>query len=227
MFTKGKDLTTKGDFSAAIIAFRQCLQFVPLIVINSEPLMKVLNSLVKKLVEYITANRIELERKRLVASGSDDLMRTTELSCYMTLCGMDNAHKFLAYKSAMNGNYKINNFITAAHFARLVLDLESTGIFTNKPEVIVQIKKYYKIFQGKGTNEHKLNFNQSLNVEIQEITGYLCSGSLKPMEDNRVTSTVKCPLCGSVFSKEYEGKVCNTCELTTLGEEVMGLNLVV
>lgn len=45
--------------------------------------------------------RIELERKRLVASGSEDNVRITELSCYMTLCGMDNAHKFLAFKNAM------------------------------------------------------------------------------------------------------------------------------
>ena len=28
----------------------------------------------------------------------------------------------------MNTNYKLNNFITAAHFARLVLDLEPTGV---------------------------------------------------------------------------------------------------
>ncbi len=52
----------------------------------------------------------------------------TELSCYMTLCGMDNAHKFLVYKMAMNNNYKLNNFITASHFARLVLELEPTGV---------------------------------------------------------------------------------------------------
>lgn len=47
--------------------------------------------------------RIELERKKLVAAANaDDTVRVTELSCYMTLCGMDNAlHKFLAYKNAM------------------------------------------------------------------------------------------------------------------------------
>jgi hypothetical protein len=47
----------------------------------------------------------------------------------MTLCAMDVAHKFLAYKNAMNNNYKMQNFITAANFARLVLDLEPTGVF--------------------------------------------------------------------------------------------------
>lgn len=46
----------------------------------------------------------------------------------MTLCSMEGAHKFLAFKTAMNNNYKVQNNITAAHFARLVLDLEPTGV---------------------------------------------------------------------------------------------------
>jgi hypothetical protein len=41
---------------------------------------------------------------------------------------MDLAHKFLAYKNAMNNNYKMQNFITAASFARLILELEPTGV---------------------------------------------------------------------------------------------------
>ena len=40
-------------------------------------------------------------------------------------------HKFLAYKNAMNNNYKINNFITAANFVRLILELEPTGVRKN------------------------------------------------------------------------------------------------
>jgi coatomer protein complex subunit alpha (xenin) len=184
MYSRGIELTTKGDFSSALVAFRQCLQHVPLIVVTSDSMMKSVEQMVKRLVEYITAMRIELERKRLVAEGSEDIKRVTELSCYMTLCGMDNAHKFLAYKNAMNGNYKIKNFISAAHFARLVLELESTGIFASKPDVIAQHKKYFQAFQQKGTNAHVLNFNQSLNMELNEISGYLCIGSLKPFEDS-------------------------------------------
>lgn len=55
-------------------------------------------------------------------------MRKLELDCYMTLCGMEQAHKFLAFKGAFTSNYKAQNFITAAHFARLVIDLENTGV---------------------------------------------------------------------------------------------------
>ena len=144
MFTKGTDLTTKGEFTGAIQAFRQCLQCVPFLVVSSEQAEKDLQALVKRLVEYITAMRIELERKKLVAAGSQDTVRVTELSCYMTLCGMDNAlHKFLAYKNAMQCNYKVQNVITAAQFARLVLDLEPKGIFASKPDVVPQHRKYF------------------------------------------------------------------------------------
>jgi coatomer protein complex subunit alpha (xenin) len=62
--------------------------------------------------------RIELERKKVAQTNPGDVVRMAELSCYMTLCGMNTAHKFLAYKTAMNNNYKIKNCITAAHFAR-------------------------------------------------------------------------------------------------------------
>lgn len=36
MFTKGTDLTTKGEFTGAILAFRQCLQCVPFLAISSD-----------------------------------------------------------------------------------------------------------------------------------------------------------------------------------------------
>lgn len=116
-----------------------------------------------------------------MAEKSTDLVRQVELSCYMTICGMDNVHKFLAYRCALQQNYKQENFITAAHFARLILDLEPTGMFASKPEVIPQHKKFYQAFQSKGTNAIKLDFNQNLNVDLQQINGYLCMTDLKPL----------------------------------------------
>jgi Coatomer (COPI) alpha subunit C-terminus len=61
---------------------------------------------------------------------------------------METAHKFLAFKNAMNNNYKMNNFITAAHFARLVLDLEPTGVPTlqsNLLDLPVKTRSYPSI----------------------------------------------------------------------------------
>lgn len=59
----------------------------------------------------------------------------------MTLCGMEVAHKFLAFKNAMNTTYKLENHITAAHFARQVLDLEPTGVFLILHHILLDICK--------------------------------------------------------------------------------------
>lgn len=234
MFTKGKQMTTDGNFEGAIVAFRNCLQSVPLLAITSEQALTDVKKLVSMLVEYITAMRVEIERQKLqtqkTEATAEATVRMAELSCYMTLCGMDRAHKFLVYKNALQSNYKIQNFITAAHFARLVLDLEPTGLFANKPDVIPKFKKYYASFQQKGTNAHRLDFNQNLNVELQEINGYLCMSTLRPLEDARAQSTWKCPLCGSIVARaavqgQGDQQMCPTCLLCPLDEDVMGLNI--
>jgi coatomer protein complex subunit alpha (xenin) len=71
--------------------------------------------------------RIEIERKKLVQVNGD-AVRVAELACYMTMCNMESAHKFLAYKSAFTLLYKMGNYITAAHFARQIVELEQHGV---------------------------------------------------------------------------------------------------
>lgn len=83
--------------------------------------------IIRKIVEYIIFLRIELERQKALAEKGSEV-RVSELGCFMTLCGVEIVHKFLAYKSAFSLNYKLNNFITSAHFARLIVDLEPTGV---------------------------------------------------------------------------------------------------
>jgi hypothetical protein len=75
-----------------------------------------------------------------------------------------------------------------------------------------------------------LNFEPSLNVDLQGVTGYLCMTTLTPLVDARAGSTVKCPLCGSISQRSQElviGKICETCQLCRLGEDVMGLKNVI
>ena len=105
-------------------------------------------------------------------------MRALELGCYTTLCKINNAHKFLALKSAMTNSFKMNNFILAAHFCRAALDLESQGLKVGEQEV-AKLKKYFVAFQKKGTNEHVLEFDRSASLDLTEINGYICSGTLK------------------------------------------------
>jgi hypothetical protein len=72
-------------------------------------------------------------------------------------------------------------------------------------------------------NAQKLNFDPNLNIELKEINGYLCMGSLIPLEDSKSVNTVRCPLDGSIFHKSFAGKLCDTCNLCLLGQDCMGL----
>jgi hypothetical protein len=41
------------------------------------------------------------------------------------------------------------------------------------------------------------------------------------------TSFVECPLDGSICNSQFKGHTCETCNLTTLGEQVLGLKLTI
>lgn len=120
-----------------------------------------MKALIRQAVEYVTAMRLELERQELRKSNGD-IVRQLELACIFTLCGMKTEHKFLAYKSAFTLNYKANNFITASHFARQVIDLESSGIVS--AELLTKYRKYFQACQQKGSNAHKLQFDPQDSV---------------------------------------------------------------
>ena len=124
---KGIDLTTKGDFEGSLAVFRSLIQATPLMAVFSQQEASKVKAMISQATEYVTGMRIELERQELRKSGGDPV-RQLELACLFTLCGMKVEHRFLAYKSAFTLNYKANNFITAAHFARQVIDLESSGV---------------------------------------------------------------------------------------------------
>lgn len=97
-------------------------------------------------------------------------------------------------------------------------------IFATKPDVIPTFKKYYQNFQSKGKNKFQLKFDPNLNIELKEINGYLCMGSLTPLEDSKSQNTVKCPLDGTIYHKSFAKTTCQTCLLTTLGVDALGLN---
>ena len=120
---------TKGEFKDALVTFRACIQSTTMMAVLTSQEVQQVKQLTKQAVEYVTACRLELKRRELQQSGGD-ITRQLELACYMTLCGIETAHKFLTYKSAFLVNTKAGNFITAARFANQIIELESTGVST-------------------------------------------------------------------------------------------------
>ncbi len=63
------ELTTKGEFSEALRVFREALRSVCMLALTTESERKKLLGLIGKMVEYICAMKIEIERKKLVAAN--------------------------------------------------------------------------------------------------------------------------------------------------------------
>ena len=77
--------------------------------------------------EYINAVRI----KEALSDPDNDNVRVTELGAYFTHCNMEIAHLMLALDLAMTKSFKNKNYMTAAAFARRLLELPDVSLEKN------------------------------------------------------------------------------------------------
>jgi coatomer protein complex subunit alpha (xenin) len=75
---------------------------------------------------------MELSRKEVT-----DPVRNMELSAYFTHCSLQPGHLQLTLRSAMNAAFKFKNFVTAASFARRLLELNP------KYELATQVYSFF------------------------------------------------------------------------------------
>jgi coatomer subunit alpha len=118
--------TTQGNFKDSLIAFQKWVQYAALSTASNSDEEKEIRKLISSWVEYILAMRIELKRRDKALTKTEE--ENWELAWLMTIWKLHPSHQFLALKNAMNLCYKAQNFITAAHLARSILDLESKGV---------------------------------------------------------------------------------------------------
>ena len=112
----------------------------------------------------------------------------------------------------MTQAYKSKNFVTAESFARRLLDLNP-----NNPKLINNAKKVVQMSQKEGRNAIKINYNPQDNFLI-------CAGSFTPMPRGREPLPVVCPYCNASYDpSQFNGSVCNICNLSKIGTETVGL----
>merc|ERR1719356_1783654 len=131
------------------------------------------------------------------STPESDKARQLELATYQTTCKVAPLHKFLILKSAASASHKAGNFITAASFARRIIQ----GSFQNVPgaqEQMAKIRQLLTICESKGTDAHVLNWDSRANVDEFK----LCSGSFKPIKPADVT--VQCPFCSALYHAMYK-----------------------
>lgn len=206
---EGHKLTTQGKFGEALDRLRMLLQALPLsCAVNSEEEQQ-LQEMVEMSREYVNMLRLETTRKTI---GADQMVRNIELAAYLTCCKLQPAHMVLTLRLAMTTAFKAENFVTAASFARRLVQGNMGG-----QDVVTQARKLLAVAEQKGSDKHTINFDP--RASIDEFT--LCAGSLTPVK--AADPTVRCPYCSAVYQTSFRGKLCDVCQLSEVGATVLGV----
>lgn len=84
--------------------------------------------------EYLLGVSIELERRRVTQDEPDNVRRQLELAAYFTHRQLQSPHMQIALRSAIGAFARANNHVTAAKFARRLIDLNPD------PRIVAQVR---------------------------------------------------------------------------------------
>lgn len=203
-------LFTAAQFTECKANLDSIMSSIPLVLATSKADSNDVRELCEISREYITAIRI----KNGISEGEDaNVSRQLELAAYFTHCNLQPAHLMLALKTAMASAFKNKNFINAASFARRLLELPEMNSERNA-ESRSKAQKVLQKSEKEGRNEHSIDYDEMNPFNID------CA-ALKPIYKG--SPHVKCPYCQSVYAPEYKGKICVTCNISTVGMETVGL----
>lgn len=184
-----------GKFNDAKAAFTAVLIDIPLVVTENKSEANEIKEMLEICREYITAIRI----KGAISDFASDPIRCTELSAYFTHCNLQPAHLLLALRSAMGTAFKFKNFISAAGFARRLLELPDMSSERNA-DLRVKATKVLQKSEQMARNEHSLNYDETATFKID------CKDFV-PIYAG--TESVKCSYCGSEYTdSSMKDKVC-------------------
>jgi len=210
----------RGNFTAAKEAFSEIVWSLPFVVAptrhdvtevredgdTTTDSYEQVRELLDTCREYMTAIRIKS------AIGECAGPRQMELAAYFTHCSLQPAHIALALNLAMSQAYKGGNFISAASFARRLLELPeiASGRSDIRNKALVVLKKS----EEKARNESKLRYDERNPFD-------LACDTLLPIYQG--SQSVSCSFCGSKYLPSGKGALCITCSIASVGIETIGL----
>jgi coatomer protein complex subunit alpha (xenin) len=200
------DFFAKAKFEESLGEFKQILQTVPLVVCSSTEEILELQQLMAFAREYIIAIRLRLAADAL---GENDQVRACELSAYLTRRDLQPAHLMLVVKVSMVKAFKLENYITAASFARRLLAMP--GIDSEKnAKLKTDAQKVLQKSEREGRNAVEMAYSDS-SFDLDVVT-------MKPTPFGQCK---KCPFCQA--TSMASGSLCQICELSPVGVETLGL----
>ena len=218
MLNKGYNCISEFEMQEALKVFRDILKYVIFFVATNEQEETEIKNIINICTEYIYLAKISLLADDM---KEKDKVKYCELICLMSVCKLElDEHKFLIYKKAKYCCKNIKNFITALFFIKKMSPFESTLGSSFKKE-FNKIKEEIDLFQKIGTNKHQINFD--INENLPCIKDFYSASDIKRVGVS--DKILRCPLCSSVELVDKKGKVCQCCNLSTLGEEVIGFKV--
>ena len=205
----------KGLFDDATEIFQDILMAVPLVVVKDRDESSEIKELVGFCKEYLTYLKIFSARKKI---GKSDPKRSVELAAYGTNCALQPPHLVLALMVAMTQAYKLKNFITAASFARRLLEVSerfsSSKSSKSMSSAAKKAEKVLKLSERQGRN--------SVEIEYDETDTYvLCCKTMTPIYKG--TKKTRCPYCFAHYLPDHADSVCEICGVAQVGLETLGL----
>jgi coatomer protein complex subunit alpha (xenin) len=210
LLKQGYKNVTEGSFAPAQASFLEILQTLPLISVEKKVQVSEVKELRGICADYITGLRLELERRQVT-----DPVRAASLACYFTQCKLQPVHTLLALRVAIKCAYAAKCFNVTGNLCRRTLEFAVSANTNNQFEKLVnfqQIRGVLKMCEKENTDASDLKFTEGAK---------LCCGSFEPIP--KMTQSVSCPFCESVYLPQFEGTVCVTCNLSKVGGEATGL----
>ncbi|CAI9116850.1 OLC1v1018116C1 [Oldenlandia corymbosa var. corymbosa] len=201
----GYRATSAGKFTEALKIFLSILHTIPLIVVETRREVDEVKELIIIAKEYVLGAQLELKRREM----KDDPVRQQELAAYFTHCNLQAPHARLALMNAMSVSYRAKNMITAATFARRLLE-------TNPPNED-QAKKARQVLAAA---EKDMNDVSQLNYDFRNPF-VVCGATYVPIY--RGQKDVTCPYCSTHFVPSHQGQLCTVCNLAVVGADASGI----
>lgn len=206
----------KAEFNEASAKFRAILQSLLLVITQDEAEQNELSELIITCREYLIGLSLEIERRRIANEEPDNQKRQLELAAYFTHCRLQSVHLVLALRLAMTTFSKSKNFVTAATFAKRLLELNPASNVAN------QAKQVLSAGDRTPRDAVEIDYDQFSSFDI-------CAGSLTPIyrqqegSGNQPSGFVEDPFTGARYKPEFKGTVCKVSGITEVGKKASGL----
>jgi len=209
-------LTTEGKFADAMGVFRNALLMIPLSAASDATEEQNLLDIIEICRDYITFTRLEAARGQAMQASQHS--RNIELAAYMTCVKVTSKiHKFLALQRATLTAFKLQNFVTAASFAKRIVQTDWSDQI--KSEQVAKARQILATCEKTATDAHTINFDSTESDPIIK----LCSSSFTRIGESE--PVVKCPYCNAMYKAQYKGSLCETCRLCEIGANTLGTQL--